>query len=217
MSDSQRPKLVIFDMDGTLADTSPGIFDSMRHVAKVMGFRIPTDDELMQSSTGRLGDDFQGLWGIDQETANKALMVFAEYYESTGYLKSALYPGMMDLLKDLHAEGCLLSVATMKLQDCAETQAEVWGIRDLFDSINGADLFGRLTKTDLMENAMRSAEAAPEECVMIGDTGNDLAGALNCDVRFIAVTYGFGFTREYCVSNGIEFAENSDGLRRLLL
>lgn len=217
MADCSGPKLIIFDMDGTLADTSPGIFDSIRHVAKEMGFKIPTDEELMQSSTGRLGDDFKGLWGINQETVNKALMMFAQYYEETGYLKSALYPGMKELLMDLRNAGHILSVATMKLEDCAIDQAKTWGISDLFDSINGADLFGKLTKTDLMERSMMSAQASPHESVMIGDTGNDLAGALNCGMRFIAVTYGFGFTREYCVSKGIEFAENSDGLRKLLL
>lgn len=212
-----RPKLLIFDMDGTLADTSTGIFESIRQVARTLGLRVPSDEELMQTSSGRLGDDFQKLWGIDDEQADRALKIFGEYYEREGHLKSSLYPGMKELLKDLEANGYKLAVATMKLDECAKKQAKVWGISEVFDSINGADLFGRMSKADLIENSMLHADATPDQTVMIGDTGNDLAGAKGCDMRFIAVTYGFGFTREICEEKGFVFAENTNDLRKLLL
>ena len=216
-STARRYDLVIFDMDGTIADTSPGIFDTIKLVAKQMGFRIPTDEELRQKSSGRLNEDFEGLFEIDKDTANEALMLFGRLYEEHGQMNCAPYPGLKQLISDIHDAGIKLSVATMKLQDTSEIQLQDWGMLDYFDSVNGVSMFVQTSKTDLIENAMNHAGVPKERTLMIGDTGNDLTGAMNCGTDFIAVTYGFGFTREVCESKGLKFAGDADGLRRQIL
>ncbi len=216
-STARRYDLVIFDMDGTIADTSPGIFDTIRLVAKQMGYRVPTDEELRQKSSGRLNEDFEGLFDIDKDTANEALMLFGRLYEEHGQMNCAPYPGIKQLISDIRDAGMKLSVATMKLQDTSEIQLESWGLLDFFDSVNGSNMFVPATKTDLIQNAMNHAGITKERTLMIGDTGNDLTGAMNCGTDFVAVTYGFGFTREVCESKGLKFACDADGLRRLIL
>ncbi len=216
-STARRYDLVIFDMDGTIADTSPGIFDTIKLVAKQMGYRVPTDEELRQKSSGRLNEDFEGLFDIDKDTANEALMLFGRLYEEHGQMNCAPYPGIKQLISDIRDAGMKLSVATMKLQDTSEIQLDSWRLLDFFDSVNGSNMFVPATKTDLIQNAMNHAGITKERTLMIGDTGNDLTGAMNCGTDFIAVTYGFGFTREVCESKGLKFACDADGLRRLIL
>lgn len=211
-----RHSLVIFDMDGTLADTSPGIINSYRYTAEMMGADAPSDETLMAHIGGSLQSNLADLFGIGRDSMQVAVEHFRDYYAGKGYLESVLFPGMRGLLESLHENGVPAAVATMKVDEYARRQVDVWGISHLFASVHGADILGNLSKADLIDMCLYDSGVMPGDAVMIGDTSNDMLGARQCGTDFIAVTYGFGFTEASCRREGIPFAEDTDRLRGLL-
>lgn len=208
-------RLVIFDMDGTLADTSPGILESYRYVADALGRPRPDDEEMYSRMGGSLHENIARIYDLEGEDVQRAVDAYREFYGREGFLMSVLYPGMPELLDSLRERGIMLSVATMKVQEYAELQVEHWGLQGMFQSVNGSDALGTLSKTDMIDRALYSADVSPEEAVMVGDTTNDLLGAKNSGVPFVGVTYGYGLTEGMCEGLGVPHADSPAGILRL--
>lgn len=211
-----KSSLVVFDMDGTLADTSPGIIGSYLAVADYLGLPRPTPETLYYNLGGSLVDNLSRLYGVDRHRAAEGAQVFRDYYEEEGYSQARLYPGMEDVLRNLHSDGVPLGVATMKLDEYAKQLVGIWGLEDVFVDVCGADALGVLTKSDLIDRCVYAAGADPSTTVMVGDSPNDMEGAAESGVRFIAVTYGYGFDEGTCVKNSIEHAGSPADLLGLL-
>lgn len=210
------PSLVVFDMDGTLADTSPGIIGSYMAVADSLGVPRPSIEKLYENMGGPLIDNLSRVYNIDREMAVIGAQVFRNYYEAEGYKQAKLYPGMEEVLRELRSRSVALGIATMKLDEYAKQLVQIWGVGDLFLDVCGADALGVLTKSDLIDRCIYAAGADPSGTVMIGDSVNDLQGAEESGVRFIAVTYGYGFDEVTCVNNSIEYAGSPADLLDLL-
>ena len=202
-------ELVIFDMDGTRANTAPGIISSFLHGAHELGIPEPPKEALYAVRGGSLIDDMVKLYGISRDEAIGASRIFKEYYGREGYLEAVLFPGMQETLDKIRDIGIPMGVATMKPDEYAKQLATHWGLDDYFVDVCGADALGMLTKSDLIDKCIYAAEAAPVKTLMVGDTPNDLRGAMESGTRFVAVTFGYGFTPDVCRENGIRFAENA--------
>lgn len=200
-------ELVVFDMDGTLADTSPGIIASFMEVAHQLDVPEPPLESLYMNMGGSLIDNMARIYGLDRDDALKASGIFRDYYGREGYLHAELFPGMEEVLREIHGRGISLGVATMKLDEYAKQLVVHWGLADLFVDVCGADGFGTLSKSDLIDRCVYAAGTVPENTLMVGDTANDLVGARESGTRFLAVTFGYGFTPEVCRDNNIPFAE----------
>ena len=185
-------ELVVFDMDGTLADTSPGIIASFMEVAHQLDVPEPPLESLYMNMGGSLIDNMARIYGLDRDDALKASGIFRDYYGREGYLHAELFPGMEEVLREIHDRGISLGVATMKLDEYAKQLVVHWGLADLFVDVCGADGFGTLSKSDLIDR-----------CVYAAGT----VGARESGTRFLAVTFGYGFTPEACRDNNIPFAE----------
>ena len=194
-------ELVVFDMDGTLADTSPGIIASFMEVAHQLDVPEPPLESLYMNMGGSLIDNMARIYGLDRDDALKASGIFRDYYGREGYLHAELFPGMEEVLREIHDRGISLGVATMKLDEYAKQ------LVDLFVDVCGADGFGTLSKSDLIDRCVYAAGTVPENTLMVGDTANDLVRARESRTRFLAVTFGYGFTPEVCRDNNIPFAE----------
>ena len=193
-----QTELVVFDMDGTLANTAPGIIASFLEVAHVLDIPEPPLESVYQSTSGSLMENLMRIYALDSNQAVEALGIFKDYYNNTGYLQSELFPGMRETLETIHGKGIKLGVATMKLDEYAKQLVDHWGLSDYFVDVCGADVFGTLTKSD--------------ETLMVGDTVHDMKGARDSGTRFVAVTFGYGFTPDLCRENGIPFTETAGGV-----
>ena len=184
---------VIFDLDGTLADTSPGIIESVEHTVGVMGW-APLDRKQLLSFIGPpLRRSFAACCGCSEEEAQEAVTVFRTHYQAGAVLHAEVYPGIRQLCAMLRERGIGMAVATNKPQRFAEALVQHFGLGDYLSPVCGADEAGRLKKADLIRQGAEGLHAALSETVLIGDTDNDAEGAAAAGVQFLAVTYGFGF------------------------
>ncbi len=184
---------VIFDLDGTLADTGPGILESAAYTIRTMGLQEPGSDALRRFIGPPLKESFAAYCGCTEQEAQRAVAVFRAYYQAGAVFHAEPYPGIPALCALLKRHGFRLGVATNKPQRFADALLHHLGLAGFFDAVCGADERGELTKSGLILLAAERMNAALPETVMIGDTENDAAGAGQAGVTFLAVTYGYGF------------------------
>lgn len=189
----KKYKGIIFDLDGTLLDTSEGIYNAIRYTEKKMGFD-PLPDSVLHEFVGPPSlQSYLNHFPIDQETALQAVVHHRHYQSGQGAREAKAYDGMIPLLAMLKQSGYKIGVATLKRQDITETTLEAAEIIDYFDSIHGIDAAESLTKADIIRLVLRDFSLSPERAVMIGDSCYDAEGAAAVGMDFIAVDYGFGF------------------------
>ena len=199
-------RLIVFDMDGTIADTSAGIFESYRHTAQVLGRKAPEDSELADVIGGALPANLGRKLDLPPKKISEAVGIYRDYYGKEGYKKSELYPEFKEMLTALKNRGFSMSVATMKAERFAEKLICGWGLESYFISIHGVDKDDRITKPAMIRMCLKETGCAPEDCTLVGDSAQDEKAAEEAGVHFVAVTYGFGFTEEDCKKAGLAYA-----------
>lgn len=188
-----RVKNVVFDLDGTLIDTSIGIFESIRHTVNVMNFPELSEKKFMTFIGPPLWKSFMDHCGCSENQAQEATRVFRDYYQNGAVLHAKLYQGIYDLCLKLDSHGVKMGVATNKPQRFAVDLIKYFGLDTYCSPVFGADDGGKLSKTDLIQQCMKEMKANKSDTVLIGDTDNDAIGAEQVGISFIAVAYGFGF------------------------
>jgi len=192
---------VLFDLDGTLLDTTEGILESAVHAARTLGLDVLPRSTMLRFVGPPIQDSFRTFYGCDPVAAQSAADVFRAYYKETALLKARPYPHVIELLDSLRASGLRIGVATYKREDYAITLLEHFDIARRCDVIHGGDNFNRLTKADIIELCIRDMGADKAATVLVGDTVHDAKGAANAGIDFIGVTYGFGFREESDMSD----------------
>ena len=184
---------VIFDLDGTLLDTSEGILLSVEHTVKVLGYGELSLEQKLSFIGPPVQVSLKRLYGLSDEEAQRGAGVFREYYKDKALLKARPYEGIYDLCGMLKERGIRMAVATYKREDYAVKLLKHYDFDRYCDPMHGADNNNVLKKEDIIKMCVDEMGAKKEECVLIGDTDNDAKGAMEAGIPFIAVTYGFGF------------------------
>lgn len=189
-----RYDLVVFDLDGTLLDTSKGILGALCQTLRELGFEDTDRVDLTSFIGPPIEEAFRRLLGLRGEALAHAAARFRQYYR-TKYLKKATpYTGMMALLEVLGTLNIKTAVATYKREDYAKELLEYLGLSARIPILFGSDAAGLFQKSDLIRRCLlASGISNPTRAVMVGDTLEDARGAKDARVDFIAVTYGFGF------------------------
>lgn len=188
-------KAILFDLDGTLLDTSEGVISSVQYTIDTLGYE-KLDLEQMRSFIGPpVHRRLREIYGISEEESLRAMNIFRSHYGGDDLLKAHAYEGMKDLLLYLHEKGYQLGVATYKREDMAKRVLEHCGIASCFDSIHGSDAAGKYSKADVVRNCIHALGVDdPADAVLVGDSDNDAVGAHEIGLGFVGVTYGFGFS-----------------------
>ena len=186
-------KSVVFDLDGTLLDTSTGVISSVKKLIKKYGYRELTRAELETFIGPPISKSVERVFGVSPEEAMEAMQYFREEYPREDIYKADHYDGLEKLLADLKEGGFKVGVATYKREDMAKTLLEEKGLAKYFDVIHGSNREANLTKADVVAMTIRDLGHDSSETVMIGDSDNDAIGAEEANALFIGVTYGFGF------------------------
>lgn len=185
---------IVFDLDGTLMDTYPGVAVSFTKTEQELGLRHLSEQELCTVIGPALEDSFYRLYGLEGEDNQRALDVFNRLYATMeGAGNSPFYPGVQKMLEELKAKGCRLSIATMKPWYFTRICLEAKGVSPLFDSVACYQDNSGVSKAQLIRRTLEEMGGTPQEAVMVGDTASDCRGAVDSGVDFIGVTWGFGF------------------------
>lgn len=210
-------RYLFFDFDGTLYDTVEGIIRCVQYALRKRGMDAPLDS-LRCFAGPPLDDMFMEKFGFTREDAEQAVRDFRERYVPIGLYESRPFPGLKDLLRDLHAAGYRLAVTTSKPQVLAEELLRREDLHDLFDCICGAAEEGEgNAKWRVLRRAMERLHAPEGESVLIGDTKYDVAGAKRCGIPCIGVGYGYAAEGELEQAGADAVAADLDALRGMLL
>ena len=188
---------IIFDLDGTLFDTSEGIACSIQYTLKQLKLSIPQPYTIADFIGPPIQQSFQTLVGLSTEEAQFAGDIFRTRYSAHDFCLSQLYPGMAELLVKLKERGYKLGVATYKREDYAVKLLKNFNVYDLFDVVHVGDNENKLKKEDIIMLCLDELkeQAFEKSTVMIGDTKHDESAAEKIRIDFIGVSYGFGYKK----------------------
>lgn len=179
-------RLVIFDFDGTLADSFPWFLEVFDHLAERFGFENPDRSHL--DELRRLGPR-ELLKRLKVPLLKlPAIATYAQKLQNQQIEKIVLFDGMADVIRDLKARGVTVVVVTSNDADNVRTVlgAELSGQIDHFSC--GSSLFGKAAKFKAVLKAFR---ARPEEALSIGDELRDIEAARKVGMAVGAVTWGY--------------------------
>lgn len=209
-----RYELIIFDFDGTLADSSEGILDAHKYTIEKFGLAKLTNKELRNFIGGNLLKIYLNEFDLSTEVAKEAVSTYRKRYSKVGIKKAELYPGCTAMLKNLKEKGYKLAIATLKADSFVKRMVENMEISEYFDCVCGMTNNDNLTKAELIQMCMHNLKANPTKTVFVGDSLGDYEGAINAKVEFIGVTYGFGFKKE--VENSFRTVQDISELLRVI-
>lgn len=190
-------RTVIFDLDGTLADTSGDLIAAANAAFRAMGHGDMLDPGADQHTAFRGGREmlrlgFKRLGGDwSEEDVDRGYPVLLQAYEADIDRHTRLYPGAEQAVETLRSKGFRVGVCTNKPAGLAETLLRRLGVRDMFGSMVGADTFP-VRKPDPLpyRKSVELAGGAVESSFLIGDTETDRATARNAGVASVLVTFG---------------------------
>jgi phosphoglycolate phosphatase len=209
---------VLFDLDGTLVDSFPGIAMAYSHVIAEMGLDGIDDAGLRQLIGPPIHVAFHDHFGLSGDRLEEAVLVFRKHYGSNGLFRFSKYPGVEAMLFGLKDHGFDLNVATSKLRTLAVDVLTHAGWIDLFTVVGGAEPDGsRYLKRDVIEWTVAQVANEVEVVAMVGDRAADIIGARELGLPGIGVSWGYGSAEELDEAGATMTAETPDQLLSALI
>ena len=211
-------KAILFDLDGTLIDSSEGITKSTQYALAHYGI-IENDLSKFYKFIGPpLVASFKKYYDFPEEQAVEAVAVYRERYNKIGLFECSLYPGVRECIEKLKAQGYLIGMASSKPEVSCRRILEHFGILEWFDDVVGATFDGRIdTKEEVLNEVMRRWSDVPkDEMCLIGDTMFDVEGANQVGIRTVAVTFGFGNVQEMVEAGAVAVCEDMEKLPEIV-
>jgi phosphoglycolate phosphatase len=211
-------KNILFDLDGTITDSSPGIINSYLYSLGQIGL-TENDIEHLKSFIGSpLRAYYTQRHNLSTADSDIAVKHFRDHYAETGLFENTVYPGMEALLNELSSNDHKLFIATSKPLEFALTVLSHFNLKEYFGSIHGSDMSAdNKPKDKLIADAIIMNGLNKNECIMVGDRYHDIKGAKINGIDSIAVTYGYGSLDELSKEDPTYFANNYSGLREILI
>lgn len=187
---------LLFDLDGTLTDSTEGILNCLIYAIERMGFEVPEDTNIFLGPPIR--QSFAEFLGMNGEQVDEAVRIFRERYSDTGLFENRVYDGIPGMLERLKSGGKRLMVATSKPQVYAIRIFERFGLAQYFEIVGGAELDGsRDYKDEVIEYVLAKAGITDRSTVlMIGDRRQDVLGAHKTDIECMGILWGYGSVEE---------------------
>ncbi len=214
---------ILFDLDGTLTDSAPGILHSAEYALRTLGFPVPGRATLRRFVGPPLTESFQTLCGLSAADASRAVEAYRVYFRARGMFENRVYDGIPALLRTITRAGRTLALATSKPEVFARQILDHFGLAQYFAVLAGATLDpSRQTKAAVLARALCLLEeaglpAAAARPVLVGDRLHDVEGAAAHGLPCIGVLYGYGSEEELRQVGARAIAPTVEELAALLL
>ena len=214
---------LLFDLDGTLSDSSRGIVRCLVHTLQVLGHEVPPIRRLRLCVGPPLVTVFRSLLtNGDDDAIERAIAIYRQRYEAAGITESALFPGVADALSQLHRSHHCLQLITAKPEPYATQILDHSNIAAFFSDVFAPTLDDRVTtKSVLVRSALAGGRRKKSEIAMIGDRAEDLIAARENRIFSAAAAWGYGTSEElaeakpdrifHTMSEYVHWIESHDG------
>lgn len=211
--------VILFDLDGTLTDSSQGIINSIKYALKKYDIIIEDTAMIRKFLGPPLHESFKEFCGFNDDKVMEAVSFYREYFSTKGILENQVYDGITNLLEHLVDNGKRLIVATSKPQKYTDRIMEYFDLAEYFAFIAGSNMDGtRSKKADVIKYALQQCNITDKsKAVMIGDRKHDIIGAKSVGIDSIGVEYGYGDYDELSSSSATYIVKTVDELEQLLL
>ena len=183
-------RLVLFDLDGTLVDSTPGIWASVRAAAAALGLPPPTTGQLRAMVGPPLQDGFADVFGLPPAEVTRAVVAYRSCYAAGAVLDVTVYDGVVGMLATLSGEGHTLAVATSKPEPFAVQVLAHTGLLERFASVHGATFDGAVRHKEQVVGLALAAHQAVGRAVLVGDRAHDVLGAAAHGLPCIGAGWG---------------------------
>jgi phosphoglycolate phosphatase len=188
--------VVLFDLDGTLSESEPGIMSSLRRAFEVHDIAPLTPEQERTLLGPPWATSLPPFVGADRVDA--VIATYREYYGSTGMFETTCYAGVPDLLDELRARGVRLAVSTSKPETFAVPILERLGLSGYFETVAGDTLDGARGSKALVidETLYRLGHPDVTRTLMVGDRVHDVEGAAAHGIGTLGAGWGYGTPAE---------------------
>lgn len=207
-------KLIIFDLDGTLLDTIGDLAAATNYALREFGFPEHPEASFRFFVGNGLNKLIERALPEGRRSADDISMVkhlFLNYYQTHGEEQTRPYPGIRNLLSDLHQKGYLLAVASNKYHEGTTAL-----VGHFFPEIPFSGVLGQRDgvpvkpSPEILEELWGKAGVTKEETLYAGDSGVDAATAVNAGVDFVGVLWGFRPQSELAAAGAVHFAQKAE-------
>ena len=212
-------KAVLFDMDGTVLDTVGDLTDAINVSLEKFGFPARSQEEV-KSFLGKGPAHFVNCAvpeGTDAATKQQVLAFYEPYYDSHCQIRTAPYPGIMDLLKTLKARGIRLAVISNKQEPAVKALAEQHFAGLLELAVGTSPRIRCKPDPSAVLAAMAELGVEKEETLYVGDMDVDLNTARNAGIDCVGVAWGFLGRTKLEALGAERIADNMEQLREFIL
>jgi phosphoglycolate phosphatase len=183
-------RLVLFDLDGTLVDSTPGIAASVRAATALLGMPEPTPAQLRAMVGPPLQEGFAVALGLRGAEVDRAVAAYRAHYGAGAVLDVTVHDGIRELLATLRRDGALLAVATSKPRPFAVRVLTHTGLLRAFASVHGATFDGAVRHKDQVVGLALAAHPDGRAPVLVGDRAQDVLGAAAHGLPCIGAGWG---------------------------
>jgi phosphoglycolate phosphatase len=209
-------RTVLFDLDGTISDSAPGILGSIEYAFIEMGLPYPGHTN---RALGPPIKDIFAMLGCPPDRVEEAISHYRVRYRHKGLFENTVYDGIPDLLERLIDSGAQLAIATSKPELFAERILEHFGLAKRFAFIGGATMdSSRAVKADVIAHTLAHLDEVDlATTVMVGDRLHDIHGATAHNLPAYGVLWGYGSLAELTEAGAYATVANPSDLADLLL
>ena len=187
-------EIAVFDVDGTLLDTTEGVIAAVKYTIEKKGLKRLDRETLLTFIGPPIQDSFARVYGLSGEGLQELATIFRESYKNDHLYKAVPYEGIYEVCDALRDKGVKIAVATYKRQDYAENILKHFEFDKYSNIMYGADHENKLKKVDIIRKCMDNLGVHDySHALMIGDSSHDALGAKQIGMDFLGVTYGFDF------------------------
>lgn len=189
--------IVVFDLDGTLADTALDLVATLNVILQQEGLDpLPLNEARDLIGAGARALISRGFHvrkkPLSPEKLETLFLAFIDHYGKNLVAHTTLYPGVVSALDTLAEQGFTLAVCTNKMQDHSRQLLDALGILDRFAALAGRDTYP-VYKPDPRHLTLVIADAQgdPQRAVLVGDSKTDVDTARAADIPVIGVDFGY--------------------------